>query len=350
MKLSILIPAYNCENYIGNCLESLVNQDLPNSDYEILVINDGSKDNTKQVIEQFASKHSNILFHDQINMGVFKTRNNLLKMAKGQYIFNIDADDYIVANSLKALFEIASQNNVDFLGFGSTTTDKKNLIGSGRLKKDLDVKKISGIEFISQNSSLKITVWWYLVNSAFLKDNNLLFEEGNPLADGPFTLKVLLKAQHVAYVPLDIYRHLIVPSSITHNINHSHLRKMVTYYVDVIYRYDQLASHLSDKSNTRQSNSVYLVDATKKIYHWRDVNLFVMFYTFIKSNIQISEIDKVLVDLQRNNIYPIKYFIGDRHNSLKHRLLTNLFNNKYFFYTLLYPFRLLHRLRIIKFS
>ena len=90
-KLSILIPAYNVENYIEECINSILNLNI---DYEIIIINDGSTDKTLKKIQKY-KKYNYIKIISQENMGISKTRNNLLKSATGKYIFFLDADDYI---------------------------------------------------------------------------------------------------------------------------------------------------------------------------------------------------------------------------------------------------------------
>ena len=93
-KVSIIIPAYNVQDYIGTCLDSLVNQTLP--DLELIIINDGSVDNTKAVIEAYRAKYPNMIkaFHVE-NSGAAAARNVCLEAATGEYIGFVDSDDYV---------------------------------------------------------------------------------------------------------------------------------------------------------------------------------------------------------------------------------------------------------------
>jgi glycosyltransferase involved in cell wall biosynthesis len=113
MRLSIIIPVYNVEKYIRNCLDSIVGQPLPARDYEIIIINDGSPDNSSKIIREFAEKHSNIISIDQENQGVSAARNRGLDIAKGNYITLIDPDDAIFPNTLQAMLENAERKNLD---------------------------------------------------------------------------------------------------------------------------------------------------------------------------------------------------------------------------------------------
>jgi len=87
MKLSILIPMYNAQDYIGNCIDSLLHQNLSEDDYEIIVMDDGSSDNSVGIIEAYIKQHKNIRLYKESNSGAYSTRNKLLKLAKGNYIF-----------------------------------------------------------------------------------------------------------------------------------------------------------------------------------------------------------------------------------------------------------------------
>lgn len=115
MKLSIIIPVYNVEKYISKCIDSIMNQKLSKDDYEVIIINDGSPDNSKNIILQYQEEFSNILFIDQINQGVSVARNKGLDIAKGEYVLFIDPDDSIHENSIGEILEVAIEKDLDIL-------------------------------------------------------------------------------------------------------------------------------------------------------------------------------------------------------------------------------------------
>ena len=94
VKVSIIVPVYNVEKYLRKCLDSLVNQTL--KDIEIICINDGTKDNSVEIIDEYVKKYSNVLLINQENQGLGMARNNAMKYAKGDYIAFVDSDDWIV--------------------------------------------------------------------------------------------------------------------------------------------------------------------------------------------------------------------------------------------------------------
>lgn len=102
-KVSIIVPAYNVENYLPTCLDSLIQQTYSN--VEIIIINDGSTDNTHSIIRAYASKYQNIIVINQNNQGLSEARNAGIKEASGEYICFVDSDDWIAKNTIQKAFE-----------------------------------------------------------------------------------------------------------------------------------------------------------------------------------------------------------------------------------------------------
>lgn len=101
LKISIIIPVYNAEKYLRQCLNSLLEQGIEKADYEIICINDGSQDGSFSIMKEFADKYQNIIVIDKENEGVSATRNKGLDIAQGKYVWFIDADDWIAKDFLK---------------------------------------------------------------------------------------------------------------------------------------------------------------------------------------------------------------------------------------------------------
>lgn len=117
--ISIIIPVYNAENEIKNCLDSILN--FNNSNFEIVAIDDGSKDNSYKILKEYASKDSRVKICSQVNQGNSKTRDTGIKMATGTYIYFADADDEVEAGAIDYLNEELSETESDILFFGFTT-------------------------------------------------------------------------------------------------------------------------------------------------------------------------------------------------------------------------------------
>lgn len=118
MFLSIIVPVYNAETYICECLNSLLEQDIPKEDYEILCVNDGSADTSLQILTAYAESYPNITVIDKENGGVTTARNTGLSAARGDYVWFVDADDLIRENILLRLRTLAQETNCDRLILG----------------------------------------------------------------------------------------------------------------------------------------------------------------------------------------------------------------------------------------
>lgn len=115
--LSILIPAYNASKFLGRCLDSIVSQDQFSDNVEIVVIDDGSKDRTLEVIKDYSAQYGNIRYKTRENRGIGPTRNELIEMARGRYFWFVDADDYVSADSLQVLAPLLQSNLYDMIMF-----------------------------------------------------------------------------------------------------------------------------------------------------------------------------------------------------------------------------------------
>ena len=103
MKLSIVVPIYKVEPYLRKCVDSLLNQDLPTEDYEIILVDDGSPDCCGEICDEYASKYGNIRVIHRENGGLSAARNSGIEIAQGKYIQFVDSDDYLEPNVLKTL-------------------------------------------------------------------------------------------------------------------------------------------------------------------------------------------------------------------------------------------------------
>ena len=141
VKVSVIVPVYNVEKYLAKCLDTLVNQTL--KEIEIIVVNDGSPDNSKAIINKYAKKYKNIKPYDKENGGLSDARNFGIKKATGKYIAFIDSDDYIDKNMLKKMYEKAINEELDIVVCDSINIYENNtqvLIHSNLHYSDNDIK------------------------------------------------------------------------------------------------------------------------------------------------------------------------------------------------------------------
>lgn len=209
MKLSIIIPAYNVEQYIEKCLTSCIEQDIPQSDYEIIVVNDGSPDGSLAVAERVAATATNITVVSQENGGLSAARNKGLSLAKGEYIWFIDSDDWIEKNCLAAL--TAQLDGTDVIHIGHCLSYSSHTIVN-------TPKEIAQGESIIKRGFLRPAPF-YIMRLEFLKSNDLNFKEGIYHEDTEFTPRMLYLCKSLKVHQHSIYYYLQRENSITTTVN-----------------------------------------------------------------------------------------------------------------------------------
>lgn len=199
VKVSIIVPVYNVEKYIRQCLESLINQTL--QDIEIIIVNDGTKDKSIEVINDIIETNKKIVLLNKQNGGISSARNYGLRHATGEYISFVDSDDYVDNDYIEKLYEKAKEFDLDIVVGSHTRLEYDcRLVKKVRNKKLYSNKASTGEEFLCKQLGLLdygIEIWDDLYRRQLLLDENLYFHEGIIHEDDEFTLKVLLKAKRV---------------------------------------------------------------------------------------------------------------------------------------------------------
>lgn len=211
MDLSIIVPVYNVEKYVRSCIESIFQQGLEESRFEVIIVNDGSTDKSMEVIADIIEQHSNISVINQENLSLSVARNNGMAKAKGEYIFMPDSDDLLIKNSLLPLLEIALEKKVDLV-VANFLSIKNEEIASfpGIVQEKFTYQEKTGGQLLIENlNPYQCFVWRTLYRRKFILDNHISFIPGINYQDVPFTHECCLKAQQCIFTPwyLYIYRH-----------------------------------------------------------------------------------------------------------------------------------------------
>ena len=196
-KISIVIPVYNVEQYLVQCLESVVNQTFKN--IEIICVNDCSTDNSGKILKEYAMKYHNIVvINNKKNLGVGITRNIGQKMAKGKYILFLDPDDYITLDACELLYSKAEKNKVQVVYFNF----KKFTDGMDTFRNGVNMKKTFQDEYTKKSFYAKEQyelllkmpgqVWFKLYKKSFLKKYSIQSSEYRKFEDSLFKTKLLL--------------------------------------------------------------------------------------------------------------------------------------------------------------
>jgi len=229
IQLSIIIPVFNVEKYIRQCLNSIINQNLNEAEYEIIIVNDGTTDRSIDVIQDIISQHSNITITDQENQGQSVARNFGISIAKGEYILMIDADDLLIENSLKSLLEIAIETKADLVvaDFLKMTNEEIDQYRYDSKIQDYKQTEMTGKElYLTQIVPNEFYIWRTLFRKEFLWQNNIRFIPGIFFQDVPFIHESYLKAHKCIRTNrlLYIYRrgHLSVSAPSSFKMKNAH--------------------------------------------------------------------------------------------------------------------------------
>lgn len=213
-KVSIIVPVYNVEGYVGKCIESIINQTYTN--LEILINNDGSTDNSYEICKSYAERDKRIRLFDQENAGVSVCRNRMLDKATGDYITFVDSDDWLLPGHIEQLVLLLEENNVDISACAYKEIRKK-------VKNDSQIRKKIYI-FDSKKFAIKMTTLWggyycLLWNRLSKRElwDDLRFPEGIIFEDLYVMPKLVLKANTVAYSNVPTYMYRIRKNSISHS-------------------------------------------------------------------------------------------------------------------------------------
>ena len=218
-KLSFILPVYNVEKYLEKCVKSIRDKNMPYNEYEIIVINDGSPDNSEILIKKLQNEIPNIVLINQDNAGVSVARNKGIEIAKGEYLVFIDPDDFVNPDLLNKLYNRAKKDNLDIL-----------LSGRSRIKPNgLFVHQL-GYELIENRIFDGISAYYEkdkthpifdssvgrLYRRELIKNNNILYPAGViHIQDGVFVRKIFTVAKRVGFSNYDFYQVFERPGSTT---------------------------------------------------------------------------------------------------------------------------------------
>lgn len=220
-KLSFIIPVYNVEKYIRDCILSIYDQNLHDEDFEVVLVNDGTEDNSFEVIQDILTQHDNIIRVDQDNQGLSVARNTGIKNAKGEYVLFVDSDDVLVRESVGPLLLVANTSYADLVVADFLKLSDEEIRNYKIEEKD-DASSVTktGFElFLDDLDPSQNYVWRTMYRREFLLQNNLSFIPGICYEDIPFTPECYLKARVCVRVNSILYLYRMRPSSITSNMD-----------------------------------------------------------------------------------------------------------------------------------
>lgn len=319
MILSIVIPVYNGAEFIEGCVDSLMNQGLKLREFEILIINDGSKDNSKEIIDKISCKYNNINAYHKDNEGLAATRNFGLDRIQGKYLYYLDVDDYIAHNTLKPLLRCLVEEDLDILCFESLKTKSRSLLISSNLPEKKSFKVTDGITYVAQNN-IEFEVWRYITKTSFLSKLGIRFDSEKLLEDVMYTMNLFAKAKRMARIKLDVHRYVQEPTSILHKTNTTHELRLIEDLIILAKECHKLAIKYECLDHPEKKGFLNKLHSKKQ---------FLVYYAVVRSYKSQCSFDKVwniLQCMKEIGVYPFSDFSRGEDPTVKKMIF--IFNRK----------------------
>lgn len=275
-KVSIIVPFYNVEKYIEKCLQTLVNQTL--EDIEIILVNDGSKDNTIDIVKKYQKEYpQKIIYLEKENGGLSDARNYAIPYAKGEYIAFLDSDDYVETTMYQEMYEIAKKENSDMV--------ECNFIWEYPNKSRIDI----GTTYNGKHEMLekvRVVAWNKLIKREILEKSKVQFPKGCRYEDVEFTYKLIPYLEKVSFCKTPMVHYIQRIGSIT-NIQNKRNAEIFDVMEHVIEYY--------------KKNNMYTE-------YYKELEYVYVRYAFCSSFLRIvkikdSKIRKELLEMTWNKVY-----------------------------------------------
>lgn len=275
-RVSVIVPFYNVEKYIEKCLETLVNQTL--DDIEIILVNDGSKDKTVDIVKKYKEMYSNkIVYLEKENGGLSDARNYAIPYARGEYIAFLDSDDYVETNMYKEMYEIAQKENSDMV--------ECNFIWEYPNKARIDI----GTTYNNKHEmieKIRVVAWNKLIKREILEKSKVQFPKGYRYEDVEFTYKLIPFLEKVSFCKTPMVHYVQREGSIS-NVQNKRNAEIFDVMEHVIDYYKE--------------NNLYEE-------YYQELEYLYARYAFCSSFLRIvkikdKEIRKQLLDMTWNNVY-----------------------------------------------
>ena len=295
MYFSIIVPVYNVEKYLSECIDSILRQTF--TDYELILVDDGSKDESGKICDQYAEKDNRIKVIHKENGGLSDARNFGTAASNGKYIIYIDSDDYISDDKFLQIIHEKSANESDIICYkfkkyfeSSKTFSKCAFAFPGLQKIDGFAQRIN---YLVKNDAFYCSAWSKAIKASLLKENNIEFEKGLLGEDQEWYYHVLLKAKSVDGVDKDFVVYRQRENSITSSWKMKNL-------TDCIYIIDKWYNQVLDAEIGEESREA-LLNSIAKLY----CNLLIGYTNFTDKNkkVYFSKL-KQLSALLKYNLNP----------------------------------------------
>lgn len=270
-RFSVLIPVYNVEKYLKQCLDSVLNQTF--KDFEVIAINDGSTDNSLEILEHYAKSDKRFKVYSQENLGLGAVRRNLLNKAAGDYIVFVDADDWLEIDALECIKNKIEETNAVIIQFDYKDYNEKTgrscvkSLAKDVAKEGVNLYKKPFFKWQELNKGLLFyvspNVWAKAFSRDFIEKNNINFPVCGYYEDSIFALETSVLAPKIHYINKPLYNYRIVASSISNKF----YDEKIDLCVDNINRIkDFLSAQNLLQGNVLKEFNEYIIASMSTVY------------------------------------------------------------------------------------
>lgn len=315
IKISIIIPMYNVAAYLNTCVTSVLNQNLVNGALEVIMVNDESPDHSLEIAQNLAMQYDFIHVISQKNKGLGGARNTGVNHAKGLYILFLDADDWLVPNTLNQLIDTANNNSLDILEFGANLVNANAHVLTS-VSKHSNNKIFDGIHYYN-TIKYSGSACNKLYSTQFMHDNKLLFLEKIYGEDFEFNTRAFFKAKKVMAINLIAAEFLQSPNSITRNKSRATKNKYLSDFASILKSiHNSKEQHVKDNSN----------EAVKIFFNERLTMVTInAFYLMFKNNYSYKEMVNYKNMLVSQNLFFIQFPVAIKKKELFRKYILNNF-------------------------
>ena len=306
VKVSVIMPVYNCGDFLNESVESILNQTL--SDLELICVDDGSTDNSLEILREYESQDSRVKIFALNHIGGGDARNFALKQVCGEYLYFIDADDVLDLNAFEDFYSIAKSKNLDFLIFKAKKHDVKtgkyfetdyyNMMNLSNFVKD-EVFKFDDIGKLI--FSINVTPWCKFYNTQFILNSDAKFKENSKFHDNKFFWEILFQAERIFFLDKFYYTQNIHSDSLIESGGKSHIDAIPVSNdtIDVFIKYNQFDKFKVNLFNSKVYHTIRRYDEIRGEFKE-------LYFTELKKDFKLLKCSDF-----RNNLYSGNKFLFD---------------------------------------
>jgi glycosyltransferase involved in cell wall biosynthesis len=275
IMVSVIIPVYNVQDFIVSCLESVAAQTYKGS-IECLIIDDCGHDDSVRLAENFIFSYNGTIdfriIHHEINKGLSVARNTGIREAKGEWLYFLDSDDYIVADALELMMQCVKKTNVELVQAGCIYSNARSpfpQLDSNKNFPDIIENHSEIVEWLYKQYRLPMTSWNKLVSRNFILSNYLFFEEGVMHEDIPWLFRLAQKLSCIAICKHDTYHYCVRSNSIMGGDNLKHIKswsQVLNICIDKV----------SAKGKNREIDYIFNHYLNKRDLYHNDMNVYLL--------------------------------------------------------------------------